>query len=303
MSLPVIFNLFGLSLPAHLVFETLAYGLGFRLYLYLRKRHKDTIDDETRLTVLVGAVLGAAIGSKLLGFLEHPELWGLAVKSPVYFLAAKTILGGLLGGITGVEIAKAMAGITRSTGDIYVFPLLIAIMIGRVGCLLTGISDGTWGNETAFVMGFDAGDGIIRHPTPLYEIVFLAGLGVALLAVQKYFPLVTNVLDASKGDCPPELMRGKPARLERTRNEGDLFKLFIMAYCGWRFVIEFLKPVTTYSLSFSSLNIVQNTATAMARDFNVSGLSILQIAALLGFCYYAWIFAERTLRRGIDGGA
>ncbi len=275
MSLPVIFHLFGLNLPAHLVFETLAYGLGFRLYLHLRKRHNDTLGDEARLTVLVGAILGAAITSKLLGFLEHPELWGMAAKNVVYVMAAKTILGGLLGGIIGVEIAKTMAGITRSTGDIYVFPLLIAIMIGRVGCFLTGVSDGTWGNATSFFMGFDAGDGVIRHPTPLYEIIFLAGLGLCLVVVQRRARLI----------------------------EGDLFKLFIMAYCGWRLVIEFLKPVTTYSLSFSPLNIVQNAVTPMSRDFNVSGLSILQIAALIGFGYYAWIFAERTLRRGMHGSA
>src|SRR5471030_1346848 len=106
MHLPVVFHVFGLSLPAHLVLESLAYIIGFRLYLYLRKRQNDTLDDASRLTVLIGAIVGAAVTSKALGFAEHPELWALAMKNPVYLLAAKTILGGLLGGIIGVEIAK-----------------------------------------------------------------------------------------------------------------------------------------------------------------------------------------------------
>ncbi len=267
MTLPVVFHLFGLAVPAHLVMETLAYAIGFRLYLFLRKLQKDTLSDETRLTALAGAIVGAALGSKLLGFLEHPELWALAIKNPVYAMAAKTILGGLLGGVIGVEIAKAMACITRSTGDLYVFPLLIAIMIGRVGCLLTGVSDGTWGRPTRFILGYDAGDGIIRHPTPLYEMVFLAGLGVVLYLVRRRVVL----------------------------RDGDLFKIFIMAYCAWRFVVEFIKPVTTYE--FFGLNIVQNNA----MNSPGAGLSILQMAALLGLCAYGWVFLRRQW--GTHGGA
>lgn len=256
---PLVFHILGLALPAHLVFETLAYAVGFRLYLWLRKRQTDRIDDQAQLVVLTGGIVGAGLGSKLLGFAEHPELWNLS--SPAYALAAKSILGALLGGIIGVEIAKAIAGVTRSTGDVTVYPLLVAMMIGRIGCLLTGVSDGTWGDATRFPLGFDAGDGVIRHPTPLYEIVFLAALGGGLLFVR----------------------RRKP-------EDGVTFKLFIMAYCAWRFLVEFLKPVTTYS--FSHLNIVQNVATIESRG-SAPGLSLLQLAALAGLLFYAAWFACR----------
>ncbi len=263
MHLPVVFHLFGLALPAHLVFETLSYGVGFRLYLWLRKRG-DRLDDRTRMTALIGAIAGAGIGSKLLGFAEHPELWPLALHNPIYLMAAKTILGGLLGGIVGVEIAKAAAGVRTSTGDLYVFPLIAAIAIGRIGCLLTGVSDGTWGDATHFILGFDAGDGVVRHPTPLYEIGFLVVLAGALWQAS------TRV----------------------TLPNGDLFKLFIMAYCAWRLGIEFLKPVTTYALT-NNLNIVQNIASDS--DLRAKpGLSMLQIAAALGFVVYAWHFARQA---------
>lgn len=267
MTFPVVFHVFGLALPAHLVMETLAYAVGFRLYLCLRKQQKDTLSDEVRLTALAGGIVGAALGSKLLGFAEHPELWTLARTNFVYAMAAKTILGGLLGGIIGVEIAKKFTGITRSTGDLYVFPLLVAIMIGRIGCLLTGVSDGTWGKPTRFFMGYDAGDGIIRHPTPLYEILFLGAFAVVLYVVRRRAVL----------------------------REGDLFKIFIMAYCAWRFVVEFIKPVTTYGPN--GLNVVQSGA----MDSASAGISILQMAALLGFCWYGWVFAQR--KWGRHGGA
>ncbi len=273
MSFPVVFNLFGMPVPAHLVFEMLAYGTGFRLYLWLRRKTNDPFSDTARTTVFVGAVVGAALGSKLLAFAEHPELWRPALANPVLFLAAKTILGALLGGIIGVETVKLFAGIRRSTGDIYVFPLLVAIMIGRIGCLLTGVSDGTWGDATHLPWGFDAGDGIARHPTPLYEIIFLAVLGVVLWAVRR----------------SPRL------------REGDLFKLFICGYCLWRLGIEFLKPVSTYTFT-NKLNIVQNIATDS--DLRAQpGLSLLQLSALVALVYYAVVFARRWRGRAADGGA
>jgi prolipoprotein diacylglyceryltransferase len=261
-----------MALPAHLLFETLAYGVGFRLYLWLR-RQGDRLDDQTRMTALAGAIVGAGLGSKLLGFAEHPELWQPALRNPVYLMMAKTILGGLLGGIIGVETAKAIAGIRSSTGDLYVFPLIAAIAIGRIGCLLTGVSDGTWGDATQFALGFDAGDGVIRHPTPLYEIGFLILLATVLWQVRRRLTL----------------------------RSGDLFKLFIMAYCTWRFLIEFLKPVTTYALT-NNLNIVQNIATD--RDLSAKpGLSMLQMAAALGFAVYAVHFAQSLRGKHRNGGA
>lgn len=266
MTFPVVFHLFGLSLPAHMIFQTLGYAVGFRLYLWLRQAMRDDIDNQTRLTVLIAAIVGAALGSKLLAFTEHPELWRPALRQPAYLIAAQSILGALLGGTLAVEIAKKAAGITRSTGDIYVFPLLAGMTIGRIGCLLTGVSDGTWGDATTLPFGFDAGDGVIRHPTPLYEILFL----VALTAIFLW-------------------LRQKPLR------EGDRFKLLLVAYCAWRFLIEFLKPVTTYATT-KSLNVVQNIATDRS-PAAAPGLSVLQMAALIAILCYAFARWGKQWRR------
>jgi prolipoprotein diacylglyceryltransferase len=267
MTFPVVFHLFGLNLPAHMVLQTLGYAVGFRLYLRLRKATHDDFSDETRLSVFIAAVVGAAIGSKLLAFAEHPQLWRPALTRPVLLISAQSLLGALLGGTLFVETAKRLRGITRSTGDIYVFPLLAGMIIGRIGCLLTGITDGTWGDATRLPLGFDAGDGIVRHPTPLYEILFLLALSGLFL-----------------------WLRSKPMR------EGDRFKLFMLAYCAWRFVIEFLKPVTTYAIN-NRLNIVQNIATDHALAA-APGLSVLQMAAVVALLCYAYgRFGGRPWRR------
>jgi len=38
---------------------------------------------------------------------------------------------------------------------------------------LVGVKEFTYGNGTNFIFAMDLGDGLLRHPTSLYELVFL----------------------------------------------------------------------------------------------------------------------------------
>ncbi len=80
----------------------------------------------------------------------------------------------MLGGLIGVEIGKKYAGVTESTGDRFVMPILVGLIIGRIGCFIAGLHDDTYGNPTALPWGIDFGDGIPRHPTQLYDIAVRA---------------------------------------------------------------------------------------------------------------------------------
>ncbi|ULT58633.1 prolipoprotein diacylglyceryl transferase [Neobacillus drentensis] len=202
--------LFGIH--PHLLFESLAYFIGFRVYLYTRNKERIPLDKA--IWVVVGATLGAAIGSKVLYWFESPvktvENW----NNIIYLVEGKTIVGGLLGGLIGVESAKKCIGWTRSTGDDFVLPLTIGMMIGRIGCFLTGLDDHTYGTPTTWIMGIDFGDGIKRHPTQLYEIIFLLLLIITLTYLKR----------------------------KQLGWEGWLFQLFMLGYLIFRFLIDFIKP-------------------------------------------------------------
>lgn len=215
MHLPFVFHIGSVPVEAHLVFEFLSYGLGFAYYRLLRREQGDVLDEESRMWVIIGGIIGAATGSKLLGFLEHPSLSLRSDESVAYFFAGKTIVGGLLGGVLGVECAKKCLGVTRSTGDLFCFPLILGMMIGRIGCFLAGVEDGTWGNPTSLPWGIDGGDGVARHPAPLYDIAVLGLIWWSLAWLKHRVGL----------------------------KEGALFKLFMVSYLAWRFGVEFLKPV------------------------------------------------------------
>src|SRR5205814_1240844 len=210
-------NFFGRAVPAHLVFEVAAYTVGFQIFLLIRRRAGEKsparVPVEALMWLLVGCVFGALFGSKLLAWIESaPEYWAARHDIRAWF-GGKTIVGGLLGGWIGVEIAKKRLGIRGSTGDLFAIPLCLGIAIGRIGCFLTGLSDHTHGIATSLPWAVDFGDGIPRHPTQLYEILFLLLLAIAL-----------------------------QIRSRRPHMNGEIFRLFMLSYLAWRFCVEFIKP-------------------------------------------------------------
>lgn len=200
----------------HPILETLAYAAGYATFRRFRDKLGDIIPEPQRWTVIAGAAVGALLGSRILGIAEQ---WptALAAARSGHFLAmlfmpgGKTIVGGLMGGWIGVEIVKRVSGIRSRTGDLFVLPLCVGIAVGRIGCFVAGLSDDTYGKPTSLPWAIDFGDGIGRHPTQLYEIVFLAALAFGLT---RRAPLAN----------------------------GQRFRIFLAAYLGWRIVIDFFKP-------------------------------------------------------------
>ena len=195
----------------HFVFETLAYFAGFAIYRWTRAKRSDHISTDYRWWIIAAAALGAAFGSRLLGVLE--EAPGQLSISDANIPSGKTIVGGLVGGWIAVEVIKLRLKINVSTGDLFAVPITVGIAIGRVGCLLAGLPDQTYGEPTALPWGIDFGDGVFRHPTQLYEIVFLGILSCVLWRL-----------------------------LFSPHRNGQVFKLFMLSYASWRLLIDFLKP-------------------------------------------------------------
>lgn len=227
MKIPFEPLIFGYHINSHLVLEYLAFFVAYRYYVFLRKRHVDSITSMNRLSIILGAAIGALIGSRLVGFLENPMI-EFSKENIIQLLNTKTIMGGLFGGLLGVELAKKIIGESNSSGDLFVFPIILGIFIGRIGCFLSGVNEFTYGNETYSIFGMDLGDGVLRHPTSLYELVFLALLFFSLKYIKNNFSL----------------------------ENGERFKFFMLLYFGFRFFIEFLKPNIFYVFGLSSIQIL-----------------------------------------------
>src|SRR5438874_7304321 len=134
MTFPVYLNLLGLRVHAHPFMEVIGYAGGFQIYLALRRRWRRWTDQpvvpfEQNMWLIVGCVFGALVGSRLLAWLESPRDYFPHLRDPRAWLAGKTIVGGLLGGWAGVEIAKKRLGVRQATGDLYVFPLIFGMSV------------------------------------------------------------------------------------------------------------------------------------------------------------------------------
>jgi prolipoprotein diacylglyceryltransferase len=227
-----------------MLFETLAYIVGFQIYRRLRQMFGDPISLDNRWWIIATAAVGAVLGSKIIGCIdEAPEIvrqW----RNPAYLVSGKSIVGGLVGGWIAVEWIKRRLGIAVSTGDLFAVPLSLGIAIGRVGCFLAGLPDQTYGIATTLPWGVDFGDGVSRHPTQLYEMAFMLMFSLALWMF-----------------------------LRQPHRNGDVFKLFIAGYMGWRLLVDFLKP-----------------------EFRVFGLSIIQWTCLM-VSVYCWHETVRILTK------
>ncbi len=93
----------------HTVFEVAAVAAGVRLYASHRARSGDVLPESRRVSVLIGAGVGAFVGSRALAALEHPDLFAQAtpLQTAVLLMGLKTIVGGLLGALVGVEALRA----------------------------------------------------------------------------------------------------------------------------------------------------------------------------------------------------
>lgn len=238
MDFPVTFQIFGKTVLAHPVFETLGIFIGMRFYFYLKRKSKDKLSFHTSAAVLIGATAGALLGSKLIGNLENPSIL-FESFSFTRFWTNNTIVGGLAFGLIGVELAKKAAGHRESTGDLIVYPLILAMIIGRIGCFLTGVYEETYGLPTDSVFGMHLGDEYLRHPVALYEIAFLIFLWFELRMIERKNRYVS----------------------------GFLFKLFMLSYFSFRFLLDFIKP----------------------RIEMIGNLGTIQIVCLLVIIYYIYV--------------
>ncbi len=225
LTFPFYINFFGIPIHPHVLFEYLAVFVGYRVYKVTRKRPE--IREKQEVGIFLAIMLGGYFGAIILASLEHYDLVLENIQtSKLALIQGKTIVGALLGGLISVEVYKKIIGYDKSTGDDLAIPLAIAIIIGRIGCFLTGIEDSTVGAPTDSIFGIDFGDGIYRHPLQLYEIAFLLVVVAILLFIRKYE--VWN---------------------------GFKFQLFMTLYLGFRFFIEFLKDRATIVFDLSAIQI------------------------------------------------
>jgi len=203
---PVLFSVGRLDIPSYGVFMALAVAAG--LLVYYREASRQRTLSENTFYILMAGLVGGALGAKLpiLALNWHEIVsehgWNLLVSG-------RSIVGGLVGGAVSVMLLKRTLRINERKGNLFAPAIALGMVIGRIGCFLRGCC---FGAPTTLPWGTDFGDGVPRHPTQLYEALFMLGMFGFLTALK------------SKAPRP-----------------GALFRILMLGYFSFRFAIEFIR--------------------------------------------------------------
>lgn len=216
-------------------------GVLAALSVCLHESRRRRLLDERMLWIIVGALACGAVGARLSAVWRYATV--AAEPSARSFLLAggRSILGGLAGAYAGVLLTKRLIGYREPTGDVFAPAVALGMAIGRWGCFLTELP----GTPTRLPWAVTFYDGRPRHPSFLYEIAFqLAMFGL--------------------------LWWLRP----RVRVKGDLFKIYLLAYAGFRFAVEFVR----------------------GNDVVWNGLTRPQLFLIPATLALTWYFARRHVR-------
>ncbi len=141
---PVLYRDGALVLYTHDVFTALGLFAGLLLY-YWELRRRGMLGFRI-FVISVMAIFGGGVGARLITAWEHLPYYSNQAGAPLSYLishSGKSIIGGIVGGYIAIVLSKRALGYTQSTGDCYAAAIPLALVIGRVGCLLSELPLGT----------------------------------------------------------------------------------------------------------------------------------------------------------------
>ena len=250
----IAFTIGGISVRWYGIMVALAV-LVIVLWLLWEVRRGANLSSDTILTAAVVGVPSGVIISRLLHIIDR---WDIYSQNPRLIIGFEglTIWGAILGAALGIWIYSRFSHFRFGYfADLVVPGLILAQVVGRVGCTLNGCC---YGCETSLPWGIVYTDpesyaplGIAVQPTQIYEIVFLLIIFAVLFKFRRRF---------------------KP--------EGSLFLIYLSLYSLWRVGIDFLREGTSFLFGLHQAQII--------------GIIVLAIAVPILVLRTKWVRAETT---------
>jgi phosphatidylglycerol:prolipoprotein diacylglycerol transferase len=210
----------------------LSYLTGAAVFVWAARRRRLATEGMTILAAIgfVSGILGAKLTQTLASGLPL-----VAMANP----GGRALLGGLVFGWLGVEIAKGRMGIRRSTGDLFALALPAGEAIGRLGCHFNGCCYGVPWNGPGAVWQH----GTSRFPSQLVSAAVAAAMFGVLLWLSSPSSFFRGD-DASNQIASYREKNEEGAggwRHKAGLREGDLFRFYLLLFGITRFGLEFAR--------------------------------------------------------------
>lgn len=187
--------------------------------VFLIEKRRRRVDDPRIVYLVLGALVGAAIFSRLGTWAQHLDPSQNLSLVDQLARGNASMLSALVGAWAGVHVAKRIVRYPHRSGDLFAPAVALALAIGRIGCLLTEKpgtpTGGDWGIvlDPAAAARVGAPAGVPLHPSFVYEIAFHVVAFCVLWFWLRHRPIAA----------------------------GETLTLFIAAYAIFRFGVEFVR--------------------------------------------------------------
>ncbi len=185
-------------------------------------------------TVFMAAIVGIPSGVVVSRLLHVIDLWDYYGQNPGEIIGGSglTIYGAVVGVALGIWVYSKFSKFQFGyLADLIVPGLILAQIIGRVGCTINGCCYGTL-TSLPWAIVYTHPDslgplGIATHPTTVYEMIYLAIV----------FGIVLKLKD-------------------RVKPDGSLFVVYLGLYSLWRLGIDFLRDGTPFLLGLHQAQVI-----------------------------------------------
>ena len=243
---PILFEPFGYPISTFGVmmavgFLVAAWHTGVRLREY-------GLDPEIASTILLYAMVGGVVGSKLYFAVDEGLRTGVPFSELLFSRAGITWYGGLIGGTIAVLVGCWIHGWpVRIISSCVAGAAALGQACGRIGCFLVGDDYGRptdlpWG--VAFPEGAPPTQDPV-HPTQLYEVAWLLGVAALLWHRRRRSPFLFGEYLALNGlgRFFIEMLRINPeVALGLTQPQWIGVALLVLGSAGWLYYRDKPEP-------------------------------------------------------------
>jgi len=185
-------------------------------------------------TLFTAALVGIPSGIVISRLLHVIDLWEYYAQNPGQIIGGGglTIYGAVLGAALGVWIYSRFSKLNFAYfADLLAPGIILAQVVGRVGCTLNGCCYGTvcdlpWGITYTDPASLGFGAGVV-HPTQIYEIIYLL--------------IMFGIIFMLKNRLKPD---------------GSLFLVYLSLYSVWRLGIDFMREGTSFLFGLHQAQVI-----------------------------------------------
>ena len=234
---PILFHFFGFPISTFGVM--MAVGFLVSAWIVARRLAEYGLDPEFSSTILIYAMIGGVLGSKLYFAVDESLRSDQPFFALLFSRAGITWYGGLLGGAVLVTWATRMHGLpTRVISSCVASAAPFGQACGRIGCFLVGDD---YGKPTDLPWGIAFPEGappteLAVHPTQLYEVAWLLLIGAVLWRRRRSSPFLFGeyLAAASVGRFAIEFLRvNHPLALGLTQPQWIAIAMLMLGAAGW----------------------------------------------------------------------